>query len=420
MADAKEPRRLLLIAAKLGYQTRMFGEAATRLGVEVVLATDRCHQLEDPWGDGAIPLRFEQPEAAGAALAKQVWGVNGILAVGDRPTPIAAITAEQLGLPYHPLHAVEVCRSKHKTRARLHEAGMPVPAFHLHPMDEHPTGARSYPAVLKPLGLSGSRGVIRVDNDLQFRAAFGRIRDILEQPDIRQNRDANDLFIQVEQFVPGREFALEGVLQHGSLQIFTVFDKPDPLDGPYFEETLYIQPARVSPSERALLEQATVAALDALGLRHGPVHAEMRLNEEGVWILEVAARPIGGLCAKSLRFSNGESLEEILVRHAVGENISDCKLARGASGVMMIPIPKSGIYGGVSGVEEAERVGGITGVEITAKVSQRLLRLPEGNSYLGFLFAEGEHPDHVERSLREAHSKLRFSIATELDVYGKH
>jgi biotin carboxylase len=224
--------------------------------------------------------------------------------------------------------------------------------------------------------------------------------------------EARNAVLQVERFLPGREFALEGLVTKGELATLAIFDKPDPLDGPYFEETLYITPSRETRPVQAALREAAQRAVTALGLSYGPVHAEMRLTEQGVFVLEVAARPIGGLCSRALRFSSGLSLEEIILSHALGDG---SQLAGEAlpGGVMMIPIPKSGIFQAFDGREEALDVPGISDVVITAKPGQKLEMLPEGSSYLGFLFATGTN---AETALREAHEKLTFDIQLALNI----
>jgi hypothetical protein len=260
--------------------------------------------------------------------------------------------------------------------------------------------------------------VIRADSPAQFIAAFERIRALLGSPDIARLNEEQDRFIQIESFIPGREFAVEGMLTHGRLQVHAIFDKPDELQGPFFEETIYVTPSREPLDVQRSILAATERAIAELGLTHGPIHAEMRVNEQGVWMLEIAARPIGGLCAQALRFTGGVALEELMLFHALGEDVSGLRLEPGATGVMMIPIPANGIYAGVSGTENAGRIAGITGVEITAKEGQALLRLPEGASYLGFIFARADTPDAVELALRAAHAALRFDIAAELPVVG--
>jgi hypothetical protein len=199
--------------------------------------------------------------------------------------------------------------------------------------------------------------------------------------------------------------------------VLAVFDKPDPLDGPFFEESIYVTPSRAPETVVNAIVETTQKAVRALGLTHGPIHAEMRHNQSGVWMLEVAARPIGGMCSQCLRFDGGITLEQLIIRHALGENVREWRREACASGVMMIPIPENGVYTGVSGAEEASAVPGIDAVIITAKEGQRLLKLPEGASYLGFLFARGSRPRQVEAALREAHGKLRFEIAKELDQF---
>jgi hypothetical protein len=408
-----EPKCILLIGATTGYQTRVFAAAAERLGFELVLATDRCHVLDDPWGDRAIALRFEDPHSAAQTLAGTT-GVDGIVALGDRPAYIAALAAELMGIPYNSPDSVAASRSKFLARERFRAVGLLVPDFHRVPLSGDPERAAQqpqYPCVLKPLGLSASRGVIRVDNPTEFTAAFRRIENLLADPDIARLHEDQDRFLQVESFIEGREFALEGILKNGYLQVLALFDKPDPLDGPFFEETIYVTPSRESEAMQEAMVRTTAAAVKALGLTNGPIHAEMRVNRRGVWMLEVAARPIGGLCARVL-----PGLVELILRHAAGEDPGAIALFPPAAGVMMIPIPREGIYVDVEGLDQARAQTGIEEVIVTAKPGQKLIPLPEGASYLGFIFARAETPEETELALRRSHRQLRFEIATALPV----
>jgi len=398
-------KRILLVAAKLGYQTRVFAETGERLGLQTQLATDRCHHLDNPWGDDAIPLDFAAP----ALPPGDTFGYDGVVAVGDAPAEAAAHIAHTLGIPFHPPAAARAARNKFLARQCFAATpGLLVPAFERVRLTEAlDLAPPRYPCVVKPLTLSASRGVIRANNMQEYREAVRRIARILPGDP--------DEYLQVEDFVPGREFAVEGLMTNGTLRVFAIFDKPDPLNGPFFEESIYVTPTRSGLEQQ--LEAATVAAVRALGLHHGPVHAEMRVNEQGVWMLEAAARPIGGLCAQVLRTASGRSWEEVILRHAAGiDDGAGETLRTGGSGVMMIPIPRRGVYLGFSGGAEAAAVPGIEGVEITAKEGQELVPLPEGASYLGFLFAHADTPKAAEAALRTAHSLLRFEIATSLPV----
>ena len=397
---------LLLLASKAGYQTEAFAAAAARLNVKLDLATNRCHHLDDPWRDGALAVDFDHPE-----LAPQNW--DGITAVGDQAAIIAATLAERFGnLRYHPLKAVLACRNKFELRERFRQAGLLTPSYVRVPLAEPPHNP-GYPCVLKPLGLSASRGVIRANNQQEFDAAFRRITRLLTKtPDL--TRDPQSAFIQVEEFIPGREFAIEGLVTNGRLQVLTIFDKPDPLDGPFFEETIYTTPSRETPETQQEIRDTTQRAVSALGLTSGPIHAECRVNETGVWMLEVAARPIGGLCARVLRFASGLSLEEVIIRHALGDPVDHETLAPEGSAVMMIPIPEAGVYQGVRGVEEALELPGIESVDITAVPGQILVPLPEGASYLGFIFARASAPAEAERLVRAGHRKLAFDLQPTL------
>jgi hypothetical protein len=275
--------------------------------------------------------------------------------------------------------------------------------------------------VLKPISLSASQGVIRANNREDFLAAAARVRRLLKSPEILATREANLDQMLVEGYIPGREVAIEGLLTDGELGVLAIFDKPDPLEGPYFEESIYVTPSRFPESVQRAIEQCARDAVRALGLSHGPVHAEFRINAHGVWPLEIAPRPIGGLCARSLRFlfdnaSEPIALEELLLRHALELPGWNSPREPNASGVMMIPVPKSGILEGLSGEDAARSMPGITELTITARLRDPIAAWPEGASYLGFLFARGNTPESVEHSLREAHEKLTFTITPRLPV----
>lgn len=419
--------RLLLFTAKLGYQTRSFDEAARKLGVELVFVTDRCHQLEDPWGDSAIPVHFESPDAAAHAVLQSMLGlhVDGILALGDRPAVAAAYLARGLGIQYNHPAAVEACRSKLRMREVFRDAGLRVPWFRavpLHPAPEPALLGISYPCVVKPLSLSASQGVVRANSREEFVAAAERIRHLLDSPEIRATREANLDQMLVEGYIPGREVAVEGLLTDGELRVLAIFDKPDPLEGPYFEETIYVTPSRLADSQQRAIECSATDAVRALGLSQGPIHAEFRVNDDGVWPLEVAPRPIGGLCSRALRFAplvEAEQLiglEELLLRHALELPGSDWPREQSASGVMMIPVPKSGVLRKIEGEEAARAVPGITSLEITARLHDYIAAWPEGSSYLGFLFARANTPAEVETVIRTAQSKLHFDLIPRLRV----
>jgi phosphoribosylaminoimidazole carboxylase (NCAIR synthetase) len=414
--------RLLILASKLGYQTRSFAEAAKSLGVDVVFASDRCHQLEDPWADGAIAVRFDEPEEAAKLIVKQsfVQPVDGLIALGDRSTATAAHTARALGFAYNSPQSVENCRSKLRQREVLRDAGLPVPGFFSFRLDkrvEKILPRVQFPCVVKPLRLAASQGVIRANSPEEFQAAVARIKDLLESPEVKVTHEPELDRLLVERYIPGAEVAVEGLLTRGKLRILAVFDKPDPLEGPYFEETLYITPSRLPDDIYDRVLDCAERTVEALGLTHGPVHAEFRINDEGPWVLEAAPRPIGGLCSRAIRFGPKRIfLEELLIRHALGMQGTDLDREDDASGVMMIPVPKTGILEKVEGEGDARRTPGIEDVQITARLHDLIAAWPEGATYLGFLFARGKSPAEVEAALRLAHSQLKFEIAERLPV----
>lgn len=418
-------KRILLFATKLGYQTRSFQSAAEKLGVEITYVTDRCGRLDDPWNDHALAVHFELPEGAAGRVLEAERGrtVDGILAVGDRPTIAAAYVARGLGLAHNHPASVEACRSKLRSREVLRDAGLLVPWFRsvkLEPLPEPSLLGIRYPCVLKPLSLSASQGVVRVNNREEFVVGAARLKRLLDSAEIRATRESNLDQMLVEGYLEGREVAVEALLTGGELRVLAIFDKPDPLEGPYFEESIYVTPSRLPSADRRAIEQSLRNAVRALGLSHSSVHAEFRLNAQGAWPIEIAPRPIGGLCARALRFvtpSEGNiGLEEVLLRHALEMPGSDAPREAEASGVMMIPVPRSGILEKVEGTEEAQAIAGITDLEITARLHDFIAAWPEGSTYLGFLFARAEGPAAVEDALRSAHRKLRFTLTPRLPV----
>ena len=422
--------RVLLLSTTTGYQLRSFGDAASRLGIELTFATDRCHSLDDPWRDQAVPVRFHEEDESLRAIrrAADERPIQGIVAVGDRPVVLAARAAEALGIPGNPPDAAARSANKRLSRESFLRAGLRVPRYFTVAVTTDPrsVGWRArYPVVVKPLGLSGSRGVIRADSEEELTAALQRVYALLARKDVRALRMGLEHEILIEGFIQGREYAIEGVMTAGVFRPFTIFDKPDPLDGPFFEEAIYVTPSRLPDSAQAEIVREVGRAAEALRLHHGPVHAECRVGPGGVFVLEVAARPIGGLCSKVLRFTRAGdggrerptySLEDVLLRHAVGEDIAAFGREPAAAAVMMIPIPKRGVLKRVDGTDAARDVALVEDVQVTAKPDQLLEPLPEAGSYLGFIFARGPRAEDVEAAVRTAHERLRFTIDPAIAV----
>ncbi len=402
--------RVLLLTTPNTYRAQAFLAAAERLGVDVVIATDMQAELAESWGQqlGLDFQRIDQAVAAIAALAAK-QPLRAIIAVDDSGSLLAARASAALNLPHNAPDAAEAARDKFLMRTLLEHAGVPSPPFQRYSTgdDVHALAELvTYPCVVKPLRLNGSRGVIRADNPREFVAAANRLATLLDAIDPTPGPKP----FLVEHFIPGFEVALEGLLDHGALQVLALFDKPDPLDGPFFEETLYVTPSRLPAATQAAIARCAADAAAALGLREGPMHAELRVNEQGPWIVELAGRSIGGLCSKTLRFGSDVSLEELILRQACGMSIESTDRTSAAGGVMMIPIPGAGLLKRVEGVAEAAAIAGVQEVDITARVNYPIVPLPEGDSYLGFIFARGATPADVEAALREAHSRLRFQI----------
>jgi biotin carboxylase len=400
--------RLILLMPSLTYRANAFLEAAERLGLAVIRGLDMPAPLAAYWHP-TLPLDFRAPDRAVRDLVRYARAdpVAAIVAVDDAAMVIAARACAALGLSHNAPEAAATARDKYLMRLALAEAGVPGARFQVCHSDDDPEALAStieYPCVVKPTCLSGSQGVIRADDRVRFVEAFRRSRAI-----VMATGGAGRLL--VEEYIPGAEVVLEGLLAQGELHVLALFDKPDPLVGPFFEETIYTTPSRLTESSQRAVTQCCEAACAALGLREGPIHAEFRVNERGPWVIEVAARSIGGLCSRILRFGAGDtSLEELILAHAVGRTPLYERESR-AGGVMMIPIPAAGVLRAVEGLEEARAVPNIESIEITAPLKHRLVPLPEGSSYLGFIFARADHAEEAEAALRAAHRRLRFVIA---------
>jgi len=401
--------RVLLLLPTTTYRTQAFLTAAEALGVEIVCASERPNVFEERAPDNLLTLDFDDPDSAADVMRRfaETHPIDAVVGVDDLTTVAAASIAERLGLPANPVAAASAARNKLEMRRRLAAAGVRVPRFRPVSLDDDPAAAAptiAYPCVLKPLALSASRGVIRADTPQEFVVAVRRIAAILA------TAGDSSRTLLAEDFVPGAEVALEGLLAGGALQTLALFDKPDPLDGPFFEETIYVTPSRLPVSLQAELSAVTARAAAALGLREGPVHAELRVDIRDPWVIEIAARSIGGLCSRALRFGTGMTLEQLILRHALGRKIESYERERRPSGVMMIPIPRAGRLVAVTGLERAGAVPGVEEIALTAHRGQDLIPLPEGWQYLGFIFARADTPAAVEQALREAHGRLGFEI----------
>ena len=416
---------LLLLAATRSYRVDAFLEAAARLRVPVVIGTDLCREVEQAFAGhtGQVSLDFRRPARAAERIVTLAAErpIGGVVPTDEGTAVIAALTAERLRLASNPPAAARRTANKHAQRVALAAGGVAVPAFSLHALADGPERAAAavgYPCVLKPIGLSASRGVIRADDPAAFVRAWRRIERILAaaRGERRPRDEEAARSILVEAFVPGAEVAVEGLLRGGRLEVLAFFDKPDPLDGPFFEETLYVTPSRHPAATQERATALVARGAGALGLVEGPIHAELRLAAGGPVILEIAARTIGGLCARTLRFGAGVTLEEIVIAHAMGLPLADLRRERRAAGVMMLPIPCAGVLRGVAGLEEARAVPGIEDVVITVPEGREVEPLPEGDAYLGFAFARGDRPEEVEAALRAAHARLRLDIRPALPV----
>ena len=405
---------LLLLLPSMSYRGEAFLMAAGKVGVTLTVAGDAPPDFLEQAPDRFLTLDLHNPDTAVPAVMEfaNTSPIDVVLGVNDQTAVLASTISVALGLPANSIDSVRAASNKQTMRNLLQKEGLPCPHFVVVGFDEKPEDVVqqvTFPCVLKPLTLSGSCGVIRADDQESFQKAFIRIGNLLKTF-ARPEHDVAGRQILIEDFIPGIEVALEGLLTKNTLHPLALFDKPDPLDGPYFEETIYVTPSRLPSDTQTRIVASLEKAARAIGLQEGPVHGELRINDQDIWVIEVAARSIGGKCSRMLEFGTGRSLEELILLHALGQELPSLDLTRRAGGVMMIPIPQEGTLERIEGQDEAELVPGVEEVVMTAKPGDQLMPLPEGKRYLGFILARGTHPEEVESTLREAHQCLTVVI----------
>ncbi len=383
--------RLLLVTPHDSYRTTAYLDAASRMGCAVTVATDAAVAIPA----SAVTTSFVAPaDAADAILAQLDDRHDGVVGTDGAALPVAAEVAARLGLPGNPVDAVMTADDKLRQRRALAAAGVTQPAFGV--VGE--TDWLDFPAVVKPVDRAAGQGVVPVETPAELDGAVDRIRSLVGTDPIL-----------VEHLVSGLEVAVEGLLVDGELHVLAMFDKPDETVGLTFAETLLIQPARIDRGVRSRVIDVVARAAAAIGLVNGPIHAECIIDGDRVWFLELAPRTIGGLCSRTLRIE-GTGLEEMVIGLALGRPVRPLA-AVDPSGVLMLPVPVEGRLDAVDGVDRAARVAGIAGVTITIGPGEHVVPLPDGDRYLGFVFAGGASADEVEASLREAWACLDVRVS---------
>jgi biotin carboxylase len=403
--------RVLLLVPARTYRATDFLVAASRMGLELVVGSDGALPLG---GHPVVRVNPNDPERSVARLVAESDPVDAVVAADTPMLVLAATVAARMGLPNNRVEAVRAAADKATQRRRWAAAGVAQPAFRILPADaseealQEAAARVGYPCVVKAVSLSGSQGVLRADDGAAATDAARRIRQIL-----RVAGRPTDEPLLVEAYIPGWELSVDGLLTGGELTITAVFDKPDTPQGPTFEETVLLTPSRLPQPILCEALRTAERAAGALGLRYGPIHAELRLDTrhrgQRPTMLELAARSIGGLCSRALRFLDGASLEQLVLANALDRQVTPHRLAQPA-GVLMLPVERAGVLQAVHGRTQAAAVPGITGLSITTPVGQPVQPLPEGDRYLGFVFAEAATHQEVQEALRAARRRLRVVI----------
>ncbi len=408
-----------MVAPNRSYRVASYIDAATRLGLQLIIVSDSEHSLVSAVASG-ITVDFADPDLAFEQVKLSIAdkSILSVIATDDAVVTLASRIARELGLPHNDPKASRLTVRKDLARIRLQQEQCNVPEFSVCAIYDAADKATefTYPVVLKPLMLSGSRGVIRADDPTQFIAAAERLERILA------NEPASDYerrHFLVEQYLDGDEIAFDGFVQDGRLLPLAMFDKPEPMNGPFFEESYYITPSRHDAATQQAIVEEIERCCAAYGLRHGPIHAEARITTQGVVLLEMASRTIGGQCARLIEYVLGSNLEQVIIQ-LMSDRSPEYQRGSKHAGVLMIPIEQSGVLKRVEGLIKAQQVANITDIEIHIQPGYELIPLPEGSSYLGFIFASAETFDQTLQALREAHQQLKFitSPRWELEIAG--
>ena len=403
---------ILLIAPHGSYRTMRYLQAASRSGLDVIIVSESEHSIVSAYAQG-IHVQFDLPEEALQTILTAIEGSDVLAVIGtdDSVIELAAQTAQHLGLAHNALAAARLARRKDLAREVLQTHSVPMPKYQRVELATliNQTGSEfAFPVVIKPLSLSASRGVIRVNNNAELIAAAQRIDKLLSQQSELEPIERQQIL--VEEYIHGDEIAVEGIVDKGKFRLLTIFDKPDPLYGPFFEETYYITPTRLTTQQVDRVTCIVQQACEAYGIETGPIHAECRIRNQDIYLIEMAARTIGGLCSDILEYGLGCSIEEIVLQQAMGR-LSKKTFSSTAAGVMMIPIPERGILKRIEGLLEAQKIEFIEDINIQLRDGYELVPLPEGNSYLGFIFAKAPDVEQVETALRRAYGCLKIVVA---------
>jgi len=411
-----EKNRLLLLMTTSTYRASSYLDASKKLKINTIIGTDQPDILGHLNPGSSITLDYSKNDDSKKKIIEYTnnFPIKGVLAIDEETLILGAMVADSLGLICHSIESVSTTRSKYELRKILSEEGLRTPEFRLISSEENPdliSKSISFPCVMKPTFLSGSRGVIRANNREEFSNAYMRINKILDEPaTIIRGKDEAKMIL-IEEYIPGKEIAVEGIIVNGDFLPLAIFDKPEPLDGPFFEETIYVTPSRLPESVQKKILEETKNASNAIHLFNGPVHAELRINDNGdPWVIDIASRTIGGKCSRAIKFSDEISLESIILSHVLGKELPSIVPISGSSGVMMIPIPKSGVLKKVLGKENALGIKGIEEIEISIPLGEKIVQLPEGDRYLGFIFATSDKSEVTEEILKKAHENLKFII----------
>ncbi len=383
-------KKLLLVIPENSYKSNDFVVAAEKLGIDFLIITD-SEQVSSKFSDTVIINKFDAE--LNKNNLKKLKDVTHVLPVDHSALKFSGYLVDLLEVKGNKLESINLSMNKYESRKIFNSLlDIKVNNEIIKNIDDVNTFInKNGTSVLKPIYGTASKSVLKINNVEKNKEQIEKLM-----------QDCFDQDLVIEEYIDGKEYALEGTIINSELKKIVIFDKPVEYKHPYFEESIYITPSELSSEAEKRVVSIVDKACKKIGLEDGPVHVEFKINENQIFIIEINPRMIGGLCSRCLSFGLFKvSLEEIILHAFMNNELKNIELLNNYVGVLMIPTPKSGKFISIN-KEELENIPNISNVEITVPEGSDLLEPPYGDKYLGFAFSQGIDKKTVNESLLTA------------------
>ena len=383
-------KKLLLVIPENSYKSNDFVVAAEKLGIDFLIITD-SEQVSSKFSDTVIINKFDAE--LNKNNLKKLKDVTHVLPVDHSALKFSGYLVDLLEVKGNKLESINLSMNKYESRKIFNSLlDIKVNNEIIKNIDDVNTFInKNGTSVLKPIYGTASKSVLKINNVEKNKEQIEKLM-----------QDCFDQDLVIEEYIDGKEYALEGTIINSELKKIVIFDKPVEYKHPYFEESIYITPSELSSEAEKRVVSIVDKACKKIGLEDGPVHVEFKINENQIFIIEINPRMIGGLCSRCLSFGLFKvSLEEIILHAFMNNELKNIELLNNYVGVLMIPTPKSGKFISIN-KEELEKIPNISNVEITVPEGSDLLEPPYGDKYLGFAFSQGIDKKTVNESLLTA------------------